>query len=216
MDEMHKKDTFQEYSRRLDRAKEEVKATLHKKTTSDKLDNMMIRLEDDKDNNTYLLIFALLMILITASLIIAYINFGNSFKWIIILVLLMGYLIYYRSSLKSAQEKNQVFKEFEKEENQQQRFFHKTRFLSTSIDVKKSRISLTRLFYILFFPIFLYLLREIYSGPLEPMQITYSLMFGFFFGGIFWHFFFREEIQELSLSAMELADIENEFAASSE
>lgn len=214
MDELFRKSNFENLSKRLDDAKKAVGENMRLKAVHEKANQIQEKVEDLSDSKEHVMLFGLLILLLVLSLVGAYIKMGFDLKWIILLIVILAFLLYYRFTMKTAEEKNKVFSNYSDDPDENQAFYKRTKFLSSSIQLKRTRIQLTRIFYVFFFPLFLLLMKasvggsdRIFSNPI--LYIGLAILFG----SIFWYFFFRSEVQELNITQTDLSNIEEEFAS---
>ncbi len=69
-------------------------------------------------------------------------------------------------------------------------------YLASNINLQMSRIKALRTVYILVFPFFLMMVRQIVLGPIEKEQYLLNLFGALILGVCFWFFFFKKDIDE--------------------
>lgn len=80
-------------------------------------------------------------------------------------------------------------------------------YLASRINLEMSRIKALRTVYILVFPFFLMMVRQIFLGPIEKDQYVYNLLGALILGVCFWFFFFKKDIDEKELDYWEVINL---------
>ncbi len=211
MDELFRKDNFQQYSRRLDEAKQSVADEMYLKSVDEKTKVVETKLSDISDAKNHLSHLGLLLGLLSSILVIIFVKLGFDLKWLIVLIMIIGYLLFYKFSMKTAETKSKMLEDFKEEGDVHSSFYAKANYLSSLIALRKTRVNLTRFFYVIFFPLFLLLLKvsrnaEGLASPLNAVLLAVVL------GSTFWYFYFRDELMELDMTANDLEEIKSKFA----
>jgi len=185
---------------------------MYRKSVDEKTKVIETKLEDLTDAKNNVSLLGLLLGMLSSVLAIIFIKQGFDLKWLIVLVMLLGYLLFYRFSMKSAETKTKLLENYKDDEDVSSSFYAKANYLSSQISLRKTRLNLIRYFYMLFFPLFLILLyfsrsAETISSPLKAILLAVGI------GSIFWYFYFKGEIDELDITKDDLEDIKSKFAS---
>lgn len=204
MDGLFRKLKYEEYMQKLSDAKNSVGAQMEAKGVKNKVDfifDSLLERNDKSENTILLLILAVPLFLVCLYQIYVY-GFGIR---ILILLGLVVFLIINRSRLqgviKTATEKSKSLN------TDAESTISRISYIEAGLDVKQTRTSMTRNFYVLFFPLLMISLGELFSGPFTTVQYIVLLLVAFFVGGIFWYKFFDEDIQELEFTRTDLEDV---------
>jgi len=190
-----------------------VSDEMYTKAVGEKTKVIETKLADLSDAKNNISLFGVLIGMLSVILALVFVNHGFNLKWLIVLVMLLGYLLFYRFSMKSAEAKSKALENFGDEEDINSNFYSKANYLSSMISLRKTRLNLTRYFYIFFFPLFLVLLKisrsaEGLGSPLKAILLAVGI------GSIFWYFYFKDELLELEMTKEDLEEIKNKFASS--
>jgi len=207
MDELFRKDNFQPYKRRLEDARKEVADEMYLKSVDEKTKIIETKLSDLSDAKNHVSLLGVLMGMLAFILVMVFVKQGFDLKWLIVLIM----IIFYRFSMKTAEAKTKLLGNYEDEQDVNAKFYAKANYLSSQISLRKTRINLTRFFYVIFFPVFLLLLDFSYSpnGLASPIK---AVLLAIGLGSIFWYFYFNSELQELNITREELGEIKGKFA----
>jgi len=210
MDELFRKDNFQPYKRRLEDAKKAVADEMYMKSVDEKTKVIETKLSDLSEAKNYVSLLGILMGMLAFSLLMVFVNHGFNLQWLIVLIMIIGYLLFYRFSMKTAETKTKLLESYANDDINAE-FYAKANYLSSQITLRKTRINLTRFFYVLFFPLFLLLLdlslsSEGLTSPIKAALLAFSL------GSIFWYFYFSGGLKELDMTKQDLEEIKSNFA----
>ncbi len=211
MDELFRKDKFQQYSRRLEDAKKSVAEEMYRKSVDEKTRVLETKLSDLSEPKNNVSLFGVLLGMLTSVLAIVFFKHGFDLKWLIVLVSLLGYLLFYRFSMKTAEAKSKLLENYKEEEDLNASFYGKANYLSSQIALRKTRLGLIRIFYMLFFPLFLILLSISRSGD-GGIGSFNSIVLAVVLGGLFWYFYFKGDLTELDMTREDLEEIKSKFA----
>lgn len=206
MDTLFRRRKYEEYIQKLNEARQEVGDKMNAKGITNKIDSLYddVKTIGDKNESTSLiLVLALPLFMVCLYQFYAY-GFGLRF---IIFGALLTFLIIYRSKIQAAAKSIGDKSTFFTDDDSPNSLISKVNYLESGIDIKQTRTSLTRNFYILFFPLLMISLGEIFSGPFTTAQYIILLLLAYLIGGGFWFKFFDEDLQELEFSKIDLSDI---------
>lgn len=80
-------------------------------------------------------------------------------------------------------------------------------FLASSYNLQISRIKALRTVYMLVFPFFLMMIRQIFVGAIEKEQYLFNLIGAVLLGSIFWFFFFKKDIDNKEADYWEVVNL---------
>lgn len=179
------------------------------------IENIFDNLKSHKSSRDFKWLFLLLLSLLLIATAIHIARFGIGFN-LIPLFLLLAYWIYYRYTLKKAIEKqalsNQKINESSPEENDNEGILTKRlQYILNGIDVLSTRIILIRNQYVLLFPVFALVVIDIIRGPLGWAAFAVTAVVSVVLGGIFWIYYFRNDLIDLENATDELEIIEEKL-----
>ena len=103
----------------------------------------------------------------------------------------------------------------EKSNNSDQKSILQTRvqYILNGTEVLRTRIMLIRNQYVIFFPIFTLLVIDIIKGPLSISAFITTFVIAVIVGGIFWIYYFKNDLTDLENSEEELMIIQEKLNA---
>ncbi len=212
MDELFRKNKYQEYVKLINTAKEEVKSNMFDNGVRNKTNAILEELKQKEDANhlnTALLLLAVPMIIL---MIYQYIQFGLTLRTFP-LVLILGFFFIYRSIMRSATVesvlKGRVLDKFPEEGRE--RMNAKLDYILSGIDIKQSRVRMTRIFYVVFFPFLMIYATEAIKGRFDTKWYIIGLVLAFILGGYFWWKYFHEDYEDLADKKDSIIDIQRKL-----
>jgi len=181
------------------------------------IENLFDEIKSSKSSRDFKWLFLLLLslVLFANSFHIAKYSFGFN---LIPLLLLLAFWIYYRYTLKqSIAHQSSMNKKLddEKSNNSDQKSILQTRvqYILNGTEVLRTRIMLIRNQYVIFFPIFTLLVIDIIKGPLSISAFITTFVIAVIVGGIFWIYYFKNDLTDLENSEEELMIIQEKLNA---
>jgi hypothetical protein len=179
------------------------------------IENIFDNLKSHKSSRDFKWLFLLLLSIVLIATAIHIARFGIGFN-LIPLILLLAYWVYYRYTLKKAIEKqalaNQKINDSSPEENDNKGILiNRLRYILNGIDVLNTRIILIRNQYVLLFPVFAMVVIDIIRGPLGWGAFTVTAVVSVILGGLFWIYYFRNDLIDLENATDELEIIEEKL-----
>jgi len=132
------------------------------------------------------------------------------------LILLLIYWVYYRYQLKIAIA-DQAIKNKKISENSsddlenKQKLSNRIKFIINGIEVLNVRVKLIRNQYVIFFPILAILFIDLIKGPLNPSAIIITAIISIILGGLFWIYYFKNDLLELQDAEDELEELDEDL-----
>ncbi len=200
MDLIHRKEKYNEYLKKIEKAKSDDEGDYKfYEALETRADLILKDLREQSDKLEMNLAIALVAVPIILLNILSFIKDGFN-AMMIPLILVVIYLIYYRIKLLSAARKVKEYridnrdKVADKDINWLKK---KIEYIIHGMEVKLTRLRLNKMYYIVFFPIFLVVLAEYFFSTIPFGNRFISFFVAFLVGGLFWHYFFNTEIEEL-------------------
>lgn len=196
---MSDQDKYQAYLQKLEAAKADVKSNLQESELQQRLNSTLQDLRNQDDANEFnLLLYGLALLTGTVSLLSYFKN--ESFVLLLPIILILGYLFYYRIVMKRVTKKAVSIKKdgAETAMNNNDILEARANYVLNGIEIKLNRLRLVRLFYMLVFPIFLVLLMQLLLGDHLFGNILLSFLLSYAVAGFFWYYFFRSDVEQLS------------------
>lgn len=205
MDTLFRRRKYEEYIQKLNEAKQEVGAKMNSKGITNKIDSLYNEVKSigDKNESTNLILLLAIPLFVVCLYQFYYYGMGIRFA---IFVTLFLYLVMYRTKLQGVVKKAQEIPH-DTDDHDPQSLLTRVDYLENGLDIKKTRITLTRNFYVLFFPLLMMSLGEMFSGPFTDVQYWVMLAIAFVIGGGFWYKYFDEDLQEIEFTRDDLSDI---------
>jgi hypothetical protein len=199
MDELHRKDKYKAYVRKLEDAKRKIDGVEESDGSTvafdEQSDHLLAALDNKKMANDFLMAFFGLAIIVIAACITSFFRYGYSIALMIILLLLLTFLFYYRSTMKAVVSKHNVFSDYKNMEKTTAEYMHrKLNFLKTRQHIILTRIKLIRNAFVVFFPLFLWMLQYISNKEVTEKHSLLFLGVAILLASPFWWFYFREEM----------------------
>ena len=199
MDLIHRKEKYKEYLKKIEKAKSDDGDDKFYQALEVRSELILKELKEQNDKGEMNIAIALVSIPLTILALLYYVKDGLNFM-MIPLGLLLLFLIYYRTKMLGAARMVKEYridnrdKVADKDINWLKK---KIEYITYGIEVKLTRLRLVKVFYMIFFPLFLLLIGE-YIFKYIPFNNRFiSFFVAFLIGGLFWHYFFNVEITEL-------------------
>ena len=199
MDLIHRKEKYKEYLKKIEKAKSDDGEDKFYQALEVRSELILKELKEQNDKGEMNIAIALVSIPLTILALLYYVKDGLNFM-MIPLGLLLLFLIYYRTKMLGAARMVKEYridnrdKVADKDINWLKK---KIEYITYGIEVKLTRLRLVKVFYMIFFPLFLLLIGE-YIFKYIPFNNRFiSFFVAFLIGGLFWHYFFNIEITEL-------------------
>lgn len=200
MDLIHRKEKYNQYLKKIEKAKSEDDGDYKFYEALEARSELILKdLREQNDKLEMNLAIALIAIPIFLLGVLSYIKLGFN-SMMIPLIMLTIFLVYYRIKMLGAAR---MVKEYridnrDKVADRDINWLNKKlEYITYGIEVKLTRLRLIKVYYIFFFPILLVLLGEYVSGEIPFRNLFIAFFVAFVFGGLFWHYFFNSEIDEL-------------------
>ena len=179
------------------------------------IENIFDNIKSHKSARDFKWLFILLISLLLIATAIHISKFNIGFN-LIPLVLILAFWIYYRLSLKKSIEKqasaNKIISENQGEKEDNQSILKsRVKYILNGIDVLETRISLIRNQYVILFPVFSILMVDIIRGPLDYAAFAVTAVISIVLGGLFWIFYFRNDLIDLENAEEELEILEEKL-----
>lgn len=179
------------------------------------IENIFDNIKSHKSSRDFKWLFLLILsiVLIAAAIHIA--KFGIGFNLIPVFLVLV-YWIYYRYNLKQAIEKQalankKITADQPEEPDNHQILINRSQYILNGLEVLEKRITLVRNQYVLLFPVFTIIMIDIIRGPLSWGQFAVTAVVSVVLGGLFWIFYFRNDLIDLENAAEELEIIQEKL-----
>ncbi len=179
-----------------------------------RLDKILEKLRSSRDADYLNMAFAILAGLLCLICVVSFIKDGFTFR-LVPLILFVLFVLYYRSTMKSRGLANiglgQRLREISEDEASQ--LSNKIQYVQSGIETKETRLRMVRLFYIVFFPLVMYLFTD-YFRDFQGMWIVIGLVVAFAFSYPVWDQFFDQDIDDLHKLNIDVEDLKKEVYAS--
>lgn len=187
---------------------EDISLYLHKR-----LEN----LRDNTDQKFVSIEYSILLGPLALGLIWALIYTDQKLFVGIIFLLTLSYLLFANYRMKDLILQNQGLKwKDEFKENASLFIQSKILYLKSALDIKLTRISLLRNFYLLFFPVLLCTLYFLIFSTHAFNNIYIALVAATLVGSTFWFWYYNKEIEELKEELQLASDMENSILVTPE
>jgi len=179
------------------------------------IENIFESIKTNKSSRDFKWLFLLLLSIVIAATAIHVFKFGISFN-IIPLILLLVYWVYYRYNLKQAIEvqamaNQRINEEQSKAKDNKSILYNRAQYILNGIEVLEKRITLIRNQYVVFFPVFTIVVIDIIRGPLSWGAFAVTAIVSIVLGGLFWIFYFRNDLTDIENAAEELERIQEQL-----
>ena len=168
-----------------------------------KAKNLLNDLKDDKDSSGILSALYILVVAYVITLSVLYIFNTESdwIKFVILLFVLVALLLLYRIRMSGAYRDSNMLSGYTNIDPAQKSEYTSglLKYLSSGYAVKLNRIKTVRIIYMILFPIFLVLVREVwleFSSKEDYSSGLGQYLGAFLLAAPFWYMFFREDIVE--------------------
>lgn len=207
MDLIHRKEKYNEYLKKIEKAKSDDGDYKFIEALEARSEIILNELRDQNDKGEMNFALALIYIPITILTAFSFYKDGTTLP-IVLFGLMIVYLIYYRVKMLSAAKTVKDYR-IENRDKVADRDINwlkkKIEYITYGIEVKLSRLRLTKVFYMIFFPLLLILLAEIIFGQISFNNRFISLFVAFIVGGLWWGpLIFNDEIEDLEENQSDL------------
>ena len=179
------------------------------------IENIFDDLKSSKSSRDYKWLFLLLVSLCIIATTLHIAKYGVGFNLIAILLLLI-YWVYYRYKLKQAiieqSAENKKIKEVSSaSEKNADILLNRLQYIFNGISVLEIRIELVRNQFVIFFPVFAMLMIDFIKGPMTIAAFITTAVIAIILGGLFWIYYFKNDLDDLDYSVEELEMIRNKL-----
>lgn len=169
-------------------------------SANQRLDNLLESLKEEKTAKLYTNILLVLLVILMIGMVGYYILYG--FHWFLLLYLMVFCFtfIFFRVRLVGKLRDLADIGDYSPllEIDHKQYLTQKLRYAKLGVDIKKTRISVTRMLYIIVFPIVLVLLGELLIGQVSGLSnLLWRYLLAFCVGGLVWFFAFSKDLREI-------------------
>ena len=180
-----------------------------------RIENLFDNLKANKSSRDFKWLFLLLTSLLLAATA-AHIGFFGVGWNLVPPLLLLGFWVYYRWVLKKAIEEQALENGRINQENtdpsdQKKLLIFRIRYILNGLHVLRTRIRLIRNQYTALFPVFTLLLIHIIRGHLNLLSFIVTGVLAFVLGGLFWIFYFQNEMVDLDNADDELEEMKEQL-----
>lgn len=172
-----------------------------------KAEKLLSGFKNDNDSSTYANALFFMLIIFLIALMCIYI-YSESYLLVYVSVLIIAVVIYRGIISGAAKDTNALsnYKSFD-QSNKTEYVERMLKYLSAEISLKMARIKGLRLVYMITFPFFLLMIRQLYGGAFEGHSFLWHLIAALFIGIIYWSIFFRSHIVELEFDKSDVTDM---------
>jgi Ca2+/Na+ antiporter len=179
------------------------------------IENIFDNIKSHKSSRDFKWLFILLYSLVIIATAIHIGKYSVTFN-LIPLFLLLIYWVYYRYTLKKSIEaqanaNKEILSDSTENPDNEKLLINRAQYILNGIDVLESRIILIRNQYLLFFPVFTILMIDIIRGPLSIGAFIITVILSIILGGLFWIFYFKNELVDLENASDELQEIQQKL-----
>ncbi len=157
--------------------------------------------EDIKANKSQFVYRSLFLVLFVASIIVFIIHiYKNGFSYsILFLIFIVSYYFYHTYRIKQAKKEYIKIKKPEKVDPENPEFLKKRiEYVNEGVLLTLFRAKMTRNFYMIFFPLLTITLINLIKVDLGLKALLSVIVVSFILGGLFWHYYFRVDIEEIN------------------
>lgn len=213
MDLLSKSNKYQQFLNRIQAYKEIVDKNKAFSTIQNRVDIVFTELKTKKDKSFYENIHLGLVICIVGVGLFCILK-GHYFKGTINIFIALAIKYFYNYALSKQINESHEDQELLKTTAFDIQLLQKIRYLIGGIDVKITRISIVRNSFILAFPFIMFSLASSIQS-LENLGWFVPCMIAFITGGLFWFYFFKDDIDELEFHQLELKEYLIDFESKS-
>jgi len=200
MDLIHRKEKYNEYLKKIEKARSDDEGDYkYYEALEERSELILKELKSQNDKVEMNWAIAVTAIPVFILSILSYIKLGFNFM-LVPLALLILFLVYYRIKMINATKSIKAFRIDNRDKVSERDVIwlkKKIEYIIHGMEVKLTRFRSVKVFYLLFFPIFLILLTENIFDRTPFDNIFICFFVAFLVGGLFWHYFFNAEIEEL-------------------
>lgn len=194
---MEYQDQYQEYLKRIKLAEHNHSAGFGLRQLNDKTEQILTSLRSQITAGDYRKIFLILFIPFILVALWTFFMYGG-YGRIVALVLIIVYSVYMRIQMKKdIGASHSAFLEDEQVSTDISEVEDKVQYIKKGLCIKRKRVGLTKVFYMIFFPIFMYMVVESLIGSIPFQNIFLGLTIAFLVGSFIWTIYFAEDLEEL-------------------
>jgi len=206
MDLIHRKEKYREYLKKIEKVKTDVNDNTEFSSLKGKADHILNDLKSQQDGKEFVYIISLLTVPLV--FFILALNIRNGYGAMLIpLVLVLIFIIYYRLKMIECAKMVKSYRVENKDNVSDENLdwlSKKIEYVIYGMEVKLTRLRLVKLFYVFFFPTLLVFLYEYFFETIPFSNIFIAYGVAFLLGGIFWHYFFTSEVEDLEFTQDDL------------
>ena len=177
-----------------------------------KVESIYEYLKNTRSSFIYKLIFFFLFSACAISFILHIFMFGLSFG-VLFLVFLILFFFYYNYRVKLSLKKHIKTKSPEKIDPENPDFLReRIIYVSEGIKVTLERAGLLQIFYMVFFPLLIFILVDVIKGTFSAGSYVLILVLASLLGGAVWYIYYRADIEKISEDIEELEHLHNEIS----
>jgi len=200
MDLIHRKEKYNEYLKKIEKAKSDDAGDYKFYEALEARSELILKdLREQNDKLEMNLALALIAAPIFLLSIASYVKHGFTLM-LLPLLLLIIYLVYFRINMLSAVRMVKEYR-IDNRDKVSDRDINwlkkKIEYIVYGVEVKLTRLRAMKVYYIFFFPILLVLLAGYIFNEVPFGNLFIGFFVAFLIGGLFWHYFFNAEIDEL-------------------
>lgn len=208
---MDNNDKYQKYASKVNDIRNLENKSFKLRDIHMDVENIYEDIKKNKSSFIYKTIYYLLFGISALSFIVHIIMYGFDFG-MLFLVLLIIYFFYFTYNIKSSIKDNIKTKKLEKIDPENPEFLKfRIQYISEGIQVTHVRAEMLRNFFIIFFPLMAFTLIDILKGPLTTKSYFVTFVVSFLLGGVFWFYYFRNDITDIQGDIEELQELKNKI-----
>ena len=177
-----------------------------------KVESIYEYLKNTRSSFIYKLVFFFLFTACAISFVLHIFMFELSFG-VVFLVFLIIFFLYYNYKVKLSLKKHIKTKTPEKIDPENPSFLReRIRYVSEGIKVSHERAGLLRVFYMIFFPLLIFILVDVIKGPFKAGSYLLIFVFASLIGAGVWYYYYKMDIEEIAEDIEELEQLHNEIS----
>lgn len=205
MEIIHRDEKYRAYLKKIRAASAEVTSQMSRRSLEEKVDLIHHQLKQDTDSQEYTVATWMLAIPLLAIVFFCYTHFGGAWRLFPILLMVM-YFLYARMGMNTAKKKANIHKStLEKYDEIGNQYLNaKIQYIKEGTSIKLQRLQTIRMFYALFFPIFVVYFLHLAKTYHIFGNLWLSLLVAYLISGVFWWLYFVNEVDELKFIIKDL------------
>jgi len=177
-----------------------------------KVESIYEYLKNTRSSFIYKLIFFFLFSACAISFTLHIFMFRLSFG-VLFLIFLIIYFFYYNYKVKLSLKKHIKTRTPEKIDPENPDFLReRIRYVSEGIKVSLERAGLLKIFYMVFFPLLIFILVDVIKGPFKAGSYLLIFVLASLIGAAVWFYYYRMDIEEITEDIEELEQLHNAIA----